>query len=134
MNLIHYYRQQFLELISQFEPNWEEDRTYRFGFRWNSYAKSSFKEIFQMTHFPSEPLYLVYAIELSEKYKKTNISDVVKNASSSYELSLYLFSDKILLTSCVSIESLQQTTLGYVNQARGEFIDLVFSAIQMRVN
>ena len=51
MNLIHYYRQQFLELISQFEPNWEEDLNYRFGFRWNSYAEPSFKEIFQMTHF-----------------------------------------------------------------------------------
>jgi hypothetical protein len=133
MNLIHYYRQQFLELISQFEPNWEEDRHYRFGFRWNTYAKSSFKEFFQMTQFPSEPLYLVYAIELPERYKKMNISEVVKNASSSYELSLFLFSDKILLSSCVSIESLQQTTLGYVNQARGEIIDLVFSAIQMRV-
>ena len=79
-------------------------------------------------------MYLAYAIELPEKYKKTNISEVVNNASSSYELILYLFSDKILLTSCVSIESLQQTTLGYVNQARGEIIDLVFSAIQMRVN
>lgn len=133
MNLMHYYRQQFLELISQFEPNWEEDHNYRFGFRWNSYAKSSFKEIFQMTQFPSEPLYLVYAIELPEKYKKTNISEVVKNVSSSYELSLYLFSDKMLLSSCVSIENLQQTKLGFVNQARGEIIDLVFSAIQMRV-
>ena len=129
MNLIHYYREQFLELISQFEPNWEEEPFYKFGFRWNSFTTTMHKEFFQMTQIQSEPLYLMYAIELPEKYKNTNISEVVKNVSSSYELSMYFFSDKILLTSCVSIDNLQQTSLGFLNQARGEIIDLVFSAI-----
>ena len=74
-------------------------------------------------------MYLMYAIQIPEKYKNTNISEVVKNVSYSYELSMYLFSDKILLTSCVSVENLQQTSLGFLNQARGEIIYLVFSTI-----
>ncbi|MNY82672.1 hypothetical protein D3C86_2249210 [compost metagenome] len=38
--------------------------------------------------------------------------------------------DKILITSSISIENLQVTSLGFVNQARAEIIDLVFSAIE----
>jgi hypothetical protein len=132
MNLIHYYREQFLELISQFEPKWEEEADFSFGYRWNSYSMNLYKEFFQMTQIQGEALYLMYAIELPEKYKNTNISDVVKDVPSSYELSMYYFSEKILLTSCVSIDNLQQTSLGFLNQARGEMIDLVFSAIQLR--
>ncbi|CAN7616502.1 hypothetical protein LJR153_004624 [Paenibacillus sp. LjRoot153] len=132
MNLIDYYREQFLELKSQFEPNWEEDPFYQFGFRWNAFTTNRYKEFFQLTQIQGEPLYLMYAIELPEKYKNTNISEVVKSASSSYELTMYYFSEKILLTSCVSIDNLQQTSLGFLNQARGEIIDLVFSAIQLK--
>lgn len=51
-----------------------------------------------MTQIQDESLYLMYAIELPEKYKNTNINEVVKNVSSSYELSMYDFSDKILIT------------------------------------
>ncbi|MEC0232116.1 hypothetical protein [Paenibacillus alba] len=134
MDLKHYYRQQFLELIEQFEHHWEEDLLYHYGFRWNSYANSTYKEIFQITHFRDESLYMIYTIELPESYKKTNMSDVVKNSSSTYELSMYYLSDKILLSACVSIELLQQTSLGFLNQARGELIDLVFSAIQMHIS
>ncbi|NQX68987.1 hypothetical protein HQN90_22930 [Paenibacillus alba] len=134
MDLKHYYRQQFLELIEQFEHHWEEDLLYQYGFRWNSYANSTYKEIFQITHFRDESLYMIYTIELPESYKKTNMSDVVKNSSSTYELSMYYLSDKILLSACVSIEHLQQTSLGFLNQARGELIDLVFSAIQMHIS
>ncbi|NQX58675.1 hypothetical protein [Paenibacillus qinlingensis] len=131
MNLIHYYREQFLELKSQFEPNWEEEPFYQFGYRWNAFTANMYKEFFQMTQMQNEPLCLMYAIELPEIYKNTNISEVVKRVSSSYELSMYVFSEKILLTSCISIENLQQTSLGFLNQARGEIIDLVFSAIQL---
>ncbi|KRE98416.1 hypothetical protein ASG89_05250 [Paenibacillus sp. Soil766] len=132
MNLIHYYREQFIELKSQFEPNWEEDPLYKFGYRWNAITKNMYKEFFLITQMQDEPLCLMYVIELPEKYKKTNISEVVKNVSSSYELSMYYNSEKILLASCISIENLQQTSLGFLNQARGEIIDLVFSAIQLK--
>lgn len=132
MNLIHYYREQFIELIALFEPTWEEDPFYKYGFRWNAMTTKMFKESFQMSQGEGEPLYLMYALELPEKYKNTNISEVVKKESSSYELSMYYYSEKILLISCVSIENLQQTSLGFLNQARGEIIDLVFSAIQLK--
>ncbi|MNY66874.1 hypothetical protein D3C86_2043680 [compost metagenome] len=91
---------------------------------------NSYKEIFQMTQARQEPLYFMYAIELPESYKKTNISDVIKNVASAYELSMYIFSSKILLTSCISIENLQQTSLGWINYARSEMIDLVFTAVK----
>lgn len=132
MNLIHYYREQFLELISQFEPKWEEEPFDKYGFRWNSIANNMFSEFFQITQVYGEPLHLVYGIELPSIYKHTNIDEVVKNVSSAYELSMYVLSDNILLTSGVSVDNLQQTSLGFLNQARGEIIDLVFSAIQLR--
>lgn len=131
MNLIAYYRQQFIELTAQFEPYWKEEPHYSYGFRWNSTAHSTFREIFQLTQFSHEPLYLVYAVVLPESFRHTNISDVVKNAPSAYELSMYYVKDHILLTACVSMDHLQQTSLGFVNQARGEMIDLVFSAIHV---
>ncbi|MDR6549204.1 hypothetical protein [Paenibacillus qinlingensis] len=134
MNLIQYYREQFLELVSQFEPNWEEEPFFKFGYRWNAMTSNLYKEFFQISQMKGEHMYLMYAIELPEIYKNTNIVEVVKNVSSSYELSMYMFSNKILLSSCVSIENLQQTTLGFLNQARGEIIDLVFSAIQLPPN
>ncbi|GGA08906.1 hypothetical protein GCM10008018_63170 [Paenibacillus marchantiophytorum] len=132
MNLKHYYRQQFLELITQFEHHWEEDPLYHYGFRWHSETNSSYKEIFQISQFPDETLYMIYTIELPDTYKRTNIHDVVRSASSPYELSMYYFADKILLSACVCIDFLQQTSLGFLNQARGELIDLVFSAIQIQ--
>lgn len=130
MNLIHYYRQQFVELTAQFEKVWEEDSHYKFGFLWRSQMSSSYKEMFQMTQMRQEPVYLMYVMELPESYKRTNISEVIKNVASSYELSMYVFSSKIMLTSCVSIENLQQTSLGFLHHARAEMIDLVFSAIK----
>ncbi|MNR07540.1 hypothetical protein D3C85_1236640 [compost metagenome] len=105
---------------------------YRFGFRWNSFTANLYKEYFQITQIQDQPLYLLYAIELPERYKNTNISEVFRDVPSTYELSLVFFSDKVLLTSCVPIENLQQTSLGFLNQARGEIIDLVFSAIELR--
>ncbi|MDR6554904.1 hypothetical protein [Paenibacillus qinlingensis] len=130
MNLIHYYRQQFIELTAQFEQVWEEDSQYKFGFLWRLQGTTPYKEIFHMTQTGQEPLYLMYAIELPESYKRTNISDVIKSVASDYELSMYVFSSKIMLTSCISIEYLQQTSLGFIHHARAELIDLVFSVIQ----
>ncbi|OCT14647.1 hypothetical protein A8709_25020 [Paenibacillus pectinilyticus] len=129
MNLIHYYRQQFLELITQFEQSWEEEPHYKFGFLWHSYANTSYKEMFHLTQSRQESIYLMYAIELPATYTHSNISDVIKHVASPYELSIYVFPHKLLLTSSISTDNLQQTTLGFVNQARAEIIDLVFSAI-----
>ncbi|MGG1554792.1 hypothetical protein [Paenibacillus ferrarius] len=129
MNLIAYYRQQFIELSDQFEPHWKEERDYQFGFRWTSTAHSTYREFFQLTQFPQEPIYLIYAILLPESFKHTNIGDAVKSLSSPYEMSIYYVRDKLLLTACISTEQLQQTSLGFLNQARGEIIDVVFSAI-----
>ncbi|WNR45691.1 hypothetical protein [Paenibacillus roseipurpureus] len=131
MNLIHYYRQQFLELTSQFEQTWEEEPFYKIGFLWYSYANAAYKEIFQLTQTSQDPLYLVYAIELSASYKETSIGDVIKQATSAYELACYVFPDKVMVTASVSTEDLKQTSLGFINQARAEMIDHVFSAIQI---
>jgi hypothetical protein len=131
MNLIHYYREQFTELTSQFEQTWEEEPQYRFGFLWHSNANAAFKEKFQMTQTSEEPLHLMYAIELPESYIKTNICEAIKHVKTTYELSMYVFSHKIMLTTRVSIDQLQMTSLGFINQARAEIIDLLFSSIQV---
>ncbi|OAS18442.1 hypothetical protein [Paenibacillus oryzisoli] len=130
MNLIHYYRQQFIELTAQFEKVWEEDSDYKFGFLWRSHVGSAYKEMFQITQTRQESLCLMYVMELPESYKRTNISEVIKHVTSAYELSMYVFASKIMLTSCISIENLQQTSLGFIHHARAEMIDLVFSAIR----
>ncbi|MGG1552283.1 hypothetical protein [Paenibacillus ferrarius] len=130
MSLIHFYREQFLELSAQFEPVWEEELFYNFGYRWFSHTHSGIKESFQMSGGKREALHVMYAIELPNWYKRTNLCDEIKNIKSPYEVSLYMLMDKILITSSASFEHLQITSLGFVNQARAEIIDLVFSAIE----
>lgn len=128
MELKDFYRQQFIRLSQEFEPDWEERSLHQRGYRWLKHNTKR-EETFQIIALDTEPLYFMYNIRLSTDYIQTNIVQVVNQFDSYYELSVHTFHDKILLCAIITDERLDQSILSFTAMARGEMIDILDSLI-----
>ncbi|MFC5530373.1 hypothetical protein [Cohnella yongneupensis] len=131
MTLIEFYKNLIVEAFQKFEPVWQEDLKYGLGFRWikRNYPQ---KEQFQITDLMSEPPVLMYSIVLPEPYLHTTIYEEIKNYKSQYELTLAILDRKLWLNATISTANLQDSIMGFINQARSQLMNIVDCTIALQ--
>jgi hypothetical protein len=124
VKLIEFYKQRFLEAIDVFEPVWEEEETALFGYRWykRNYPLTEQFQIKEM--YPDNPV-LTYSLVLPESYLETSIYEEIKRYPSQYDLSIVILNRKLWLNAATPTNKLQDSIMGFLNQARGELMNIL---------
>jgi hypothetical protein len=124
LKLIEFYRQLFLEAVQIFEPVWIEEEDVLFGYRWSKH-NYPLMEQFQITDMHPDHPVLMYTIVLPESYLDTTIYEEVKKYSSKFDLSIVIMNRKLWLNAAMSTGMLQDSLMGFMNQARGELMNIM---------
>ncbi|WP_239617832.1 hypothetical protein [Cohnella mopanensis] len=128
MKLIHFYRQLFVEAARAYEPVWEEEAA--LGYRWHK-RNYPLWEQFQIKDMDPDYPVLIYSLILPEAYLKTTIYEEIKRYPSKYELSIVILNRQIFLNATIQTDKLQDSLMGFLNQARGEFMNILDCIIQV---
>jgi hypothetical protein len=130
VRLLEFYRQLFLEAISVYEPVWEEDTSMQFGYRWHK-KNYPLKEQFQINDMsPIHPV-IIYSLVLPESYLGTTIYEEIKRYPSKFELSIVILNRQLWLNAALRTDKQQDSLMGYLNQARGELMNILDCIIRL---
>jgi len=129
VKLIQFYRQLFMEATRVYEPVWEEEAV-PFGYRWHK-RNYPLKEQFQIRDMEPDYPALMYSLILPESYLGTTIYEEIKRYPSKYELSIVILDRRIWLNATLQSDKLQDSLMGYLNQARGELTNILDCIIQL---
>lgn len=124
VKLLQFYRQLFLEATSIYEPVWEEDKSIEFAYRWHK-SNYTLREQFQINDMsPNHPV-IIYSLVLPASYLETTIYEEVKRYPSKYELSIVILNRQIWLNAALRTDRIQDSLMGFLNQARGELMNIL---------
>ncbi|MFC5470779.1 hypothetical protein ACFPPD_18995 [Cohnella suwonensis] len=130
MKLTEFYRQLFLEAISMYEPVWEDEEQVSYGYRWRK-RNYPLPEQFQIIDMhPGHPV-LIFSMVLSEAYLQTTIYEEIRRYPSSFDLSIVLLNKQLWLNASLQTDKLQDSIMGFLNQARGELMNVLDCLIRI---
>jgi hypothetical protein len=123
MELFHFYRKCFAESAELFEPLWREVSLAPGKSEWRK-RMSSLNERFEIEQM-EQRIYFAYGIILNDKFASTDIWDILRQYPRSYRCSVIPVANGILLSSEITDQHLDRSIFGFLNQARGELIDMI---------
>ncbi|MBB6731079.1 hypothetical protein [Cohnella zeiphila] len=125
MDRMAWYRSLFEEAVCKLEPMWEKDDSCTGGSRWRK-RNYPFEEQFQLTRLEREvPLAIMYSFLLPEIYLQASIFEELRRYESGFELSYILMDRMLRLVITLPVDELRGTLLGFIHQARAEFMDIL---------
>jgi len=130
LKLMEFYRQLFLQAIHVYEPVWEEEPSVQFGYRWHKRNYPLLEQFEIKDTYPSNPI-LMYSLVLPEAYLETSIYEEIKYYPSRFDLSLFLLDRKLWLNAALPAGNLQDSIMGYINQARSDLMNILDNIIQI---
>jgi hypothetical protein len=123
VKLIHFYKRLFDEAVRAYEPVWEEEAV-TYGYLWSKY-NYPLQEQFQIKDMEPDYPTLMYSLVLPESYLGTTIYEEIKRYPSKYELSIVILNRQIWLNATLQTDKLQDSLMGFLNQARGELMNIL---------
>ncbi|MFC5404528.1 hypothetical protein [Cohnella soli] len=124
MKLTEFYKQLFLEAINAYEPVWEEEERVPFGYRWRK-RNYPLHELFQIKDMhPGQPV-LMFTLVLPETYLQTTIYEEIRRYPSAFDMSIVLYNKQLWLNAALQTDKLQDSIMGFLNQARGELMNVL---------
>lgn len=128
MTLLEFYRDQFLEIVNEFEKDWIRSTINQLGIGWEKRTRE-FIEIFRIEELEDQSTVLTYSIILPKRYKQYKINYSLQYFQSQYQISLLPHQDGLMLMISTSAESLNETVLGFLYRVRAELIDLIMISL-----
>ncbi|WP_219837889.1 hypothetical protein [Paenibacillus sp. R14(2021)] len=130
MKLLEFYRALFEDATSRFEPVWQLDHTYIYGYRWtkNNYP---LKEQFRIYNAGDEPPLLMFSVVLPEYYAQTNVFDEVYRYPTNNEMSVVIKDRQIMVNASLCTSNLEHSVLGFIHQARSDMMN-IFDCVILR--
>lgn len=114
--------------MRRFEPVWVPDPDFPHGYRWHK-RNYPIAECFQIAEQGTEAPAVMCSIILPEHYMDTTLFEEARRYPSRYNLSIAVWNLQLWLMFSVSVEYLQDSIMGFINQARSEAMNIVDLAI-----